>query len=190
MSRSPSFDTSRAAMPTAALDAAAERAGALLSGRGDTVAVVESTSAGLVNAALQGVPKASSYLVGALTVYSLTAANGVLPREVLEQLGRPRDNYASASAYRESKRTFCLALAWHARERFGATWAVAESGAAEVEGLPAQLKAAGVFTALAVVGPQGFEHCVFLDLSVAAGVAPSRREAMQAFALGALEVLE
>jgi hypothetical protein len=70
--------------------------GALLRDRDENVAVVEGTSAGLVNAALQGVPRASTFLAGALTIYSARAAKELVPIEVLRKLGRPKDNYADA----------------------------------------------------------------------------------------------
>ena len=76
----------------------------------------------------------------------------------------------------------------HVRERFGATWAVAESGATDTEGLPTWLKPAGVFTALAVVGPGGFRRSLILDVE-GDGSAARRRTSTYAFAGGALELL-
>ena len=165
-----------------------DRCGALLRRRGDTVAICEATSAGLINAALQGGPRASSYLAGSLTIYSAHAGKALVPREVRVQLGG-KENYRTAEIYRESKKTFALVMARHARERFGADWGVAESGATDTAGLPAQLKPAGVFTAVAVVGPNDVERCVLVDVKSDGG-AHARREAMSAFGTGALQLLE
>ena len=94
--------------PYAELEATAHDAaaavGALLRDRDENVAVVEGTSAGLVNAALQGVPRASTFLAGALTIYSARAAKELVPIEVLRKLGRPKDNYADAQVSGEVER--------------------------------------------------------------------------------------
>ena len=51
----------------------AERVGARLRGRGESVAVAEGSAGGLVSAALLSVPGASAYYVGGAVVYTLAA---------------------------------------------------------------------------------------------------------------------
>jgi nicotinamide mononucleotide (NMN) deamidase PncC len=133
--------------------------------RGDTVAVCEATTGGLLHFALQSCPGASRFLSGGVILYSHAAARALVPRDVLWQLGRPRDNYASVSAYRRSKCVFALTMARHVRDTMSATYGLAESGAVDPSGLPPALQAAGSFTALAIVGPGDRESCVLVTLS-------------------------
>jgi nicotinamide mononucleotide (NMN) deamidase PncC len=132
--------------------------------RGDTVAVCEATTGGLLHFALQTCPGASRYLSGGLIVYSHVAARTLVPRDVLLQLGRPRDNYASVSAYRRSKCVFALTMARHVRDAMHSTYGLAESGAVDPGSLPPALQAAGIFTALAIVGPDDCETCFLVTL--------------------------
>src|SRR5438067_13791652 len=96
----------------------AERAGRMLKDRGETVAVAESSTGGLVSAALLAVPGASAYFVGGAIVYTQTA------RKVLFDLGD-----ISALHLRAATEPYARLLAQTARERFASTWALAESGA-------------------------------------------------------------
>ncbi|CAE8607486.1 unnamed protein product [Polarella glacialis] len=163
--------------PAGFLSSAAAGPAAGLLSRQESLAVVESSS-GLRTS----VPGASRFLSGSLTVYSANAAKALLPKDLLHQLGRPEQNYASPEAYRSSKETFTLFLARHARERFGATWAVAEAGAAEAESLPKRLRPGGAFSVVAVVGP-GIERVRLVEGGA------SREANMWAFALAGLELL-
>ncbi|CAE8614671.1 unnamed protein product [Polarella glacialis] len=168
--------------PAGFLSSAAAGPAAGLLSRQESLAVVESSSGGLLAAMLTSVPGASRFLSGSLTVYSANAAKALLPKDLLHQLGRPEQNYASPEAYRSSKETFTLFLARHARERFGATWAVAEAGAAEAESLPKRLRPGGAFSVVAVVGP-GIERVRLVEGGA------SREANMWAFALAGLELL-
>ena len=87
--------------------------------RGETISVAESSSGGLVSAALLAVPGASAYFLGGSVVYTRPAKNTLLavPDAIL-------DEYSSASE------PHALALARAARERLGADWGLAETGAA------------------------------------------------------------
>ena len=51
----------------------AEKAGALLKARGETVAVAESSAGGLISAALLAVPGASAYFAGGAVIYTRKA---------------------------------------------------------------------------------------------------------------------
>ena len=67
-------------MPT--LASMADRAGALLKQRGETVAVSESSTGGLIAAALLAVPGASAYFVGGGVIYTHRAREADMAREI------------------------------------------------------------------------------------------------------------
>ena len=96
----------------------AERIGRLLKQRGDTIVVAESSTGGLVSAALLAMPGASAYFLGGAIVYTQTA------RKVLIDLAD-----ISALGLRAATEPYARLLAQTARERFASTWALAESGA-------------------------------------------------------------
>ena len=87
--------------------------------RGETISVAESSSGGLVSAALLAVPGASAYFLGGAVVYTRPAKNTLLavPDAILDE-------------YRSASEPHALALARAARERLGADWGLAETGAA------------------------------------------------------------
>lgn len=95
----------------------ASRAGALLKARGETVAIAESSTGGLVSAALLSVPGASAYFLGGAVVYTLSARKGLLGIGDLE------------GGMRASTEPYAQLLARTVRERHGATWGLGESGA-------------------------------------------------------------
>ncbi|WP_137181176.1 CinA family protein [Roseomonas sp. AR75] len=97
----------------------AERAGTLLKARGETIAVAESSTGGLVSAALLALPGASAYFVGGSVVYTRAA------REAL--LGIPGDVLRTTPPASEA---MAALLADAARRRLGATWGLGEAGAA------------------------------------------------------------
>ncbi|TCT03265.1 CinA family protein [Aquabacter spiritensis] len=97
--------------------------GARLKARGETVAVVESSAGGLISAALLVQPGASAFYVGGAVSYTRAAREGLLgiTPEELEGLRGASEPYA-------------LLLARRLRERLGATWGLAETGAAGPSG--------------------------------------------------------
>jgi PncC family amidohydrolase len=101
------------------LERLAAEVGAALKARGETVAVAESSSGGLVSAALLSVPGASSYFLGGAVVYTPKARVMLLdiPRSALDGMRSASEPYAAL-------------LARTVRDRFGATWGLAETGAA------------------------------------------------------------
>src|SRR5579864_1764833 len=131
-----------------ALDALAAELGARLKAAGQTVAVAESSSGGLISAALLGVPGASKYYLGGAVVYTGKA------RMVLMDL--PRE---AVAGMRSASEPYALLLARTARERFGATWGLSETGAAGPTGNPYG-DAAG-HTCIALSGP--IEHTITLE---------------------------
>jgi PncC family amidohydrolase len=101
----------------------AETVGALLTARGETIAVSESSTGGLIAAALLAVPGASAYFIGGGVLYTHQA------REALLQV-----RLADHPGMRASTEPYALLCATAARERLGATWGLGETGAAGPSG--------------------------------------------------------
>ena len=93
--------------------------GQLLKDRGETVGVSESSTGGLVSAALLSIPGASAYFTGGAANYTHTA------REAF--IGFSLDDHPSM---RSSTEPFVELGAKTVREVLGTTWGVAEAGAA------------------------------------------------------------
>jgi len=95
------------------------RVAAALKARGETVAVAESSTGGLIAASLLAVPGASAYFLGGSVVYTLVSR-----RELLRITGSDVEGLAPLSE------PMVRRFAEKAREQLGATWGVAELGAA------------------------------------------------------------
>ncbi len=96
---------------------------ARLRARRETIAVVESSAGGLIPAALLAQPGASAYFLGGAIVYTATAREallGITPADV--------------AGLRSSSEPYAQLLARRVRERLGATWGLAETGAAGPSG--------------------------------------------------------
>lgn len=151
------------------LFALGEKVGARLKARGETIAVAESSSGGLISAALLAVPGASAYFLGGGVIYTPKA------RAVLMDIPK-RDVVGMLSA----SEPYALLLARTARERLAATWGISETGAAGPTGNPYG-DAAG-HTCVAISGPA--------DAALTVETGRSDRAAnMQAFAEEALKFL-
>jgi nicotinamide-nucleotide amidase len=96
----------------------AEQIAAQLIARKQTIAVAESSTGGLISAALLSVPGASAYFLGGAVVYTQVARRALLDLPDIAALGM-----------RASTEPFARLLAQTARQRFAASWALAESGA-------------------------------------------------------------
>lgn len=107
----------------ATLASMAETVGALLKERGETVAVSESSTGGLIAAALLAVPGASAYFVGGGVIYTHRAREALLEIRLADHPGM-----------RASTEPYALLCAQTVRERLGATWGLGESGAAGPSG--------------------------------------------------------
>ena len=103
----------------------AERVGAILRERRQTVAVAESSAGGLVSAALLAIPGASAFFLGGAVVYSRRAGKALL--------GLTPEDMAGMRAETEPYASF---IAGRIRESHRATWGIAESGAAGPSGSP------------------------------------------------------
>jgi PncC family amidohydrolase len=97
----------------------AERAAVLLKARKQTIALTESSTGGLISAALLAVPGASAYYIGSMVVYTRQAWDAV--RDFRE------DELGGIRAATEHN---ALVRANIARGRFVTTWGVGETGAA------------------------------------------------------------
>jgi PncC family amidohydrolase len=100
------------------LIARADKVARLLKQRGETLAVAESSTGGLIAAALLALPGASAYFLGGAVVYTQVARRVLLDLADISSLG-----------IRVSTEPYARLLAQTTRQRFSATWAVAESGA-------------------------------------------------------------
>jgi nicotinamide-nucleotide amidase len=147
----------------------AERIASLLKTRGETLAVAESSAGGLISAALLAVPGASAYFLGGAVVYTRQS------RRVL--LGIPD---AALAEIRPATEAYAQLLARTARDRFGAGWGLAETGATGPTGN--RYGDAAGHACLAVAGP--------LQRSVTLETGQGGRDAnMRAFTVAALELL-
>lgn len=140
----------------------------LLRQRGQTLAVAESSAGGLINAALVAVPGASAYYLGGAVIYTPRG------RDALLQLEVPK-------GVRSATEAFAALLARRVREKLGATWGLAETGASGPTGN--RYGDAPGHACIAVAGP--------VDVAITIETGSAEREAnMWTFAAKALELLE
>ena len=92
--------------------------GALLKDRRQTIAVAESSTGGLVSAALLAVPGASAYFRGGGVVYTREA-----------KIALAGISEAALESDRAATEAHALALAHAMRGKMGTDWAIAETGA-------------------------------------------------------------
>jgi nicotinamide-nucleotide amidase len=154
----------------AELDALASRVAARLIERGETIGVSESSAGGLIAAALLAVPGASRYFLGGAVVYTVAA------RQALLGIGPE-----AVAGMRSASEPYAQLLARRSRESLGASWGLAETGAAGPAGN--RYGDAAGHTCLAVSGP------VEMVRTLETG-SRDRPANMQAFAIAALALLE
>jgi nicotinamide-nucleotide amidase len=134
-----------------------------------TVAIAESSTGGLLSAALLAVPGASAYFIGGAVVYTRAS------RRVL--LGVTDEAMAGT---RPSTEAYALLVARTARERFATTWALGETGAAGPTGN--RYGDASGHSCIAVAGP--VERAITLETG-----STDRLANMEAFTAAALDLL-
>jgi nicotinamide-nucleotide amidase len=120
--------------------ALADEIAGLLTQRGETVAVSESTTGGLVSAALLRVAGASKYYAGGGVVYTLSSRTALA--------GVPASRYEN---YQGTTPEMLAELAESLRQRLEATWCIAESGLAGPT--PGRSGAPPGHTTIGVAGP-------------------------------------
>jgi nicotinamide-nucleotide amidase len=96
----------------------AEQIAARLVARKETIAVAESSTGGLISAALLAVPGASAYFLGSAVVYTRDA------RRILMDI--PDD---AMKGIRSASEPYAKLLANQARTRFSTHWGLSETGA-------------------------------------------------------------
>jgi PncC family amidohydrolase len=96
----------------------AAKLSAVLKERRETIVVAESSTGGLISAALLSVPGASAYFLGGAVVYTLKARRALLDIEE-----------AAVSGMRGASESYAALMARSVRAQFKATWSIAETGA-------------------------------------------------------------
>ena len=137
--------------------------------RKQTIAIAESSTGGLISAALLSVPGASAYFLGGAVVYTRDARRLLMdiPDEAMKGIRSASEPYAKL-------------LASQIRERFSTDWGLSETGATGPTGN--RYGDAAGHSCMAVAGPKG---AVF---TLETGSA-DRQANMQVFAKTALELL-
>ena len=147
----------------------AERAAAMLKEWRALVVVAESSTGGLISAALLALPGASSYFLGGAVVYTQSARASLLDIPDTAMAGM-----------RAATEAYAVLLARSARQRFSATWALAETGATGPTGN--RYGDPPGHSCVAVVGAS--ERAITLETGSA-----DRLSNMFAFSAGALDLL-
>jgi PncC family amidohydrolase len=148
----------------------AEKIAAVLVARGETVAVAESSSGGLISAALLAVPGASAYYRGGGVIYTPRARAALvnITRQDMEPIG-----------LRGATESYATLLANRARELLDTTWGISETGASGPAGN--RYGDAAGHSCMAVSGPRA----AVITLETGHG---ERIANMRAFARRALEL--
>ena len=149
----------------------AEQLGAKLKARGETIAIAESSTGGLISAALLSVGGASAYFRGGSVIYTAHARSGFLDIP----------NPLPAPIQRASTEPYAMLLADTVCARLDASWGLGETGATGPTGN--RYGDAAGHTCIAVTGPN-FSRVITLETGSADRVAN-----MRAFAQRALELL-
>jgi nicotinamide-nucleotide amidase len=149
--------------------ALAEVIAARLKSRRETIAIAESSTGGLIAAALLAVPGASAYFLGGAVAYTRQSKRLLLGIDDAE-----------LDQVRSATEPHALLLARRARAQFAATWGLAETGATGPSGNRYGDPAG--HTCLAIAGP--IERVVTLKTGSA-----ERVPNMRAFAAAALDLL-
>ena len=147
----------------------AEQIAAKLVERKQTIAVAESSTGGLISAALLSVPGASAYFLGGAVVYTRDA------RRLLMEISDP-----DMKGLRSASESYAKLLASQMRQRFSTDWGLSETGATGPTGN--RYGDAAGHSCMAVAGPN---HAVF---TLETGSA-DRQTNMHEFAKTALNLL-
>ncbi len=151
------------------LESLAAKVAARLIERKETIAIAESSTGGLIAAALLAVPGASAYFIGGAVVYTKQSRAALM--DITD---------ADMTGLRPSTEAYALLLARRARDKIGATWVLSETGATGPTGN--RYGDAAGHTCVAVAGP--VERAVTLETG-----STDRRANMEAFAVRGLESL-
>jgi len=147
----------------------AETIAARLKARGESIAIAESSTGGLISAALLAVPGASAYFLGGAVAYTRQAKKSLLGLDE-----------AALTEFRPATELHALVLARGVKTRFAASWGLSETGATGPTGN--RYGDPPGHTCLAVAGI--LERAVTLETG-----SSDRLANMHAFARAALELL-
>jgi nicotinamide-nucleotide amidase len=142
-----------------------------LKARGETISVAESSTAGVISAALLAIPGASAYFMGGAVVYTRQSRAELL-----------RVTEAELTGITPSTEAYALLFARKIRERLATTGAVGETGTAGPTG--SRYGHAAGHSCIALIGPAG-ERAITVETGKA-----DRVDNMRVFAVRALELLE
>ena len=139
------------------------------SDRAETIAIAESSTGGLISAALLAVPGASSYFLGGGIIYTRDARRSLLnlPEDIITMRGATEE--------------YALIAARAIRDQLGATWGFCETGASGPSGN--RYGDAPGHSCFALVGP--FERSMTLETGLS-----ERQENMWRFAEESLTFIE
>ena len=149
----------------------AERIAAKLKARNETISIAESSTAGMISAALLAIAGASAYFMGGAVVYTRQSRSALLAVTDQELTG-----------ITPSTEPYALLFARKIRGKLATTWAVGETGTAGPTG--SRYGHAAGHSCIAVIGPNG-EH----SLTVETGKS-DRVDNMRTFSMAALDLLE
>ncbi len=152
------------------LVARAERIGAILKQRKETLAVAESSAGGLISAAMLSVPGASAFFIGGSVTYTRQSMRALL--------NMTDDKFAQMRGLTEPT---ALALARAAHQLLSPTWAISEIGAAGPTG--SRYGDPAGKTVIAITGPS--ERAIVVETGSA-----DRLANMRSFAAAALDLFE
>jgi nicotinamide-nucleotide amidase len=142
----------------------------VLKARKETITIAESSTGGLISAALLSVPGASAYYLGGAVVYT---------RQARSALTTITDDHMRKM--RSASEPYAALLAKQAREQMGATWGLSETGATGPTGN--RYGDAAGHSCMAISGP--------VDVVITLETGSADREAnMRAFAARALTLLK
>ena len=149
----------------------ANKIGARLKERGETIAIAESSTGGLISAALLSIAGASAYFRGGSVIYTAYARKGFL--DIPNPLPAPIE--------RASTEPYAMLLADTVKARLDASWGLGETGATGPTGNRYGDKSG--HTCIAVSGA-GFSRAITLETG-----SDDRIGNMRAFGVRALELL-
>jgi PncC family amidohydrolase len=152
----------------------AERIAAKLKARKETVSVAESSTAGMISAALLAIPGASAYFIGGAVVYTRQSRTELLRVTEAE--------FAALTGITPSTEPYALLFARKIKEQLGTTWAVGETGTAGPTG--SRYGHAAGHSCVAVIGPNG-ERAITVETGK-----DDRVDNMRVFSIAALDLLE
>jgi nicotinamide-nucleotide amidase len=149
----------------------AERIAAKLKARNETISISESSTAGMISAALLAVPGASAYFMGGAVVYTRQSRSALLAVTDQELTG-----------ITPSTEPYALLFARKMRGKLATTWSVGETGTAGPTG--SRYGHAAGHSCIAVIGPNGER-----SMTVETGKT-DRVDNMRTFSMAALDLLE